>query len=145
MLTEQIKHVGAVFRQGFVRLWCAGGFSFRQQREIQQPVGVIVGWPQHLSAGQVLVNCRDAALQSHIFCRQRFADRQARQSGTIGAQQENGLDQIAARLLDGQRRQLRIVDAALGHDPVHGQPQLLLNLQCAQFRHAVIAAPQLFL
>ena len=71
--------------------------AFRQQREVQQPVGVVVGRPQHLPAGQVLVNCRDAALQSHIFCRQWFADRQARQSGTVGAQQENGLDQIAAR------------------------------------------------
>ena len=108
-------------------------------------MGVVVGRPQHLPAGQVLVNRRDAPLQPHVFAGQRLADRQARQGGAIGAQQEDRLHQIAAGLFDGQRRQLAIVDAAFGHHPIHRQPQLLFDLFRADRRQRVVAAPQLFL
>lgn len=145
LATQQIEHVAAVVRQRFVGLRRTRRFAFRQQREVQQPVGVVVGRPQHLPAGQVLVNRRDAPLQPHVFAGQWLADRQARQGGAIGAQQENRLHQIAAGLFDGQRRQLAIVDAAFGHHPIHRQPQLLFDLFRADRRQRLVAAPQLFL
>jgi hypothetical protein len=48
--------------------------------------------------------------RSHAPCRagvDRNAGAEAGQRGAIGAQQEDRLDQVAARLLDRQRRQVR--------------------------------------
>jgi hypothetical protein len=47
-----------------------------------------------------------------------------RQRRPVGAEQEHRLDQIAARLLDRQRRQFRIIKRALAHHPVDGKRQL---------------------
>ena len=66
---------------------------------------------------------------------------EARQGGAIGADQEDRLDQIAARLLDRQRGKVGIVKRPLGHHPVDGQRQLLADLRDGQLRNARIAAP----
>ena len=62
------------------------------------------------------------------------------QGGAIGTDQENGLDQIATRLFDGQRRQIRVVERAFGHHPIHRQRQLMANLRDAQLGNVAGAA-----
>jgi hypothetical protein len=44
---------------------------------------------------------------------ERLRRAEARQRGAIGAQQEDRLDQIAASLLDRQRREAAVVTASL--------------------------------
>jgi hypothetical protein len=75
------------------------------QREVEQAMGVVVGRAQHLAARHVLEGRRDAPLGHHgrRVEGQRIAE--ARQGRAIGAQQEDRLDQVAARLLDGERGQ----------------------------------------
>ncbi len=70
-------------------------FTFCQQGEIQQAMGVVIGRAKHLAAGQILVDGGDATFQPHIFAGQRQAVGQAWQGGAIGAQQEDGFHQIA--------------------------------------------------
>ena len=71
------------------------------------------------------------------------AGAQARQGGAIGADQEDRLDQITARLFDRERRQVGIKKRALGHHPVHGQGQLLADLRDRQYGDRGIAPPLL--
>ena len=54
---------------------------------------------------------------------------------------KTGLDQIAARLLDRQRRQIGVIQRAFGHHPVHRQPQLLADLRHRKLGHAGVAPP----
>ena len=75
--------------------------------EVDQAVGVVERRPEHLAAGQVLEGRRDAAAQRHRRGVDRFGEAEARQRGAIGAHQEDRLDQVAARLLDRQRRDAR--------------------------------------
>jgi hypothetical protein len=114
-------------------------FAVRQQGKIQQAVGVVVGGAKQLAAGNIFIHRRNAALQAHLRRVDRFADRQLRQRGAVGAQQEDGFDVIAAGLLERQRRQLAVGDAAFGHHPVDGQIQLLFNLGDAQLGKLFIA------
>src|SRR5690606_22720718 len=57
----------------------------------------------------------------------------------VGAQQEHRLDQVAARLLDGERRKFGIVERTLAHYAVDGERQLPGDLLERQPRHAGIA------
>ena len=66
---------------------------------------------------------------------------EARQGRAIGAQQEDRLDQIAARLLDRQRRELAVVERAFGHHAVDRQAELLVDLLERELRHGAVAAP----
>ena len=95
--------------------------AVRQQGKIQQAMGVVIGRAEPLAAGNVFINGRNAALQAHLRRIDGFADRQLRQRGAVGAQQEDGFHVIAAGLLEGQRRQLAVGDAALGHYPIDGE------------------------
>ena len=79
------------------------------QREIQQAVGIVKGWPQDLPARQILKGGRDTPITAHRACINRCADPKTGQGGAIGADQKNRLNHIAARLLDRQSRQIRIV------------------------------------
>src|SRR6056297_1032739 len=73
----------------------------------------------------------------------RMRGPETRQRGAIGANEKNRLDQITARLLDGQRGKIRVVERTLGHDAVDGEAQLLADLRDAELRHGGIAAPLL--
>ena len=108
-------------------------------------MGVIVGGAKPLAAGDVFINGRNTALQAHLRRIHRLARREAGNRGAPGAQQKDGFDVIAAGLLQRQRRQLAIGDAAFGHHPVNGQVQLLLNLGDAQFGQFFIAPSSVFL
>ena len=104
---------------------------FVHQREIEQPVGVVVGRAQHLAARQVLVGRRDAAADRHAGGVDRLRRAEAGQGGAIGAHQEGGLDDVALRLLQRQRREIGIVERALVHDAGAGQRLLLADLRHA--------------
>ena len=126
--------------RGRVRLVSAGAVGaagrspFGCQREVEQAMGVVVGRAQHLAARHVLEGRRDAPLGHHGrgVERQRIAE--ARQGRAIGAQQEDGLDQVAARLLDGERGERAVVAGALGHHAIDGEPELLVDLLAARAR-----------
>ncbi len=70
----------------------------------------------------------------------RLGGAEARQGGAEGADEEGRLHEIAARLLDGQRREVAVIERALGHDAVDGEGQLLADLGGCDFRHRRIAA-----
>ena len=108
-------------------------------------MGVIVGRAEHLAAGDIFIDRRDTALKAHTGGVDRLADRQPLQGGAISAQQKNRFDAVAAGLLQRQRRQLPVGDAAFGHDPVHRQIKLLANLINADFRKPSLASAFLFL
>ena len=42
------------------------GLALGHQFEIQQAMGVVEGWPQNLTAGQILEGGADAAVDSHV-------------------------------------------------------------------------------
>lgn len=120
-------------------------FAVCQQGKIEQAVGVVVSGAQQLAAGDIFVHCRDAAFETHFGGVDRFANRQPRQGGAVGAQQEDRFDVIAAGLFERQRRQFAVGDAALGHHPVHRQIELFAYLVNAQFGKPSIAPSFLFL
>ena len=119
-----------------LRAFARGG-----QGEIEQTMRVVVGRSQHLPARHVLEGGRDAALRHHAAGIERLRIAEARQGRAVGAQQEDRLDQIAARLLDGERGQRAVVAGALGHDAVDGETELLVDLVEREFGNIPIAAP----
>ena len=62
------------------------------------------------------------------------------QRRAIGAQQEDRLDEIAARLLDGERGQRAVVAGAFGHHAVDRQAELLVDLRERELGHGAVAA-----
>ena len=119
--------------------WRGQGATGGQQAEVEQALGVVIGGAQHLAAGQVFEGRRNAALNLHGPSVQRLAVTQTRQGGAVGAQQEDGFNQITRALLDGQGGELRVVDRAFGHHPVYCQAQLLADLCNAEFGHCRVA------
>ena len=95
-------HWGAPLILGWDRPIC-------HQREIQQTVGIVKGWPQDLPAWQILKGGRNAPITAHRTSINRGANPKTGQGGAIGADQKNRLNHIAARLLDRQSSQIRIV------------------------------------
>ncbi len=103
-------------------------------------MGVVEGRPQHLAAGNVLEGGRDTAGDLHGAGIDGLGGAEARQGGAEGAHEERRLDEIAARLLDGQGREVAVVERALGHDAVDGERQLLADLGGRDFGDGRIAA-----
>ncbi len=104
-------------------------------------MGVVEGRPEHLAARHVLEGRGDAAAHLHRAGVDRLGRAEARQRGAEGAHQEDRLDHVAARLLDGERRQLAVVERAFGHHAVDAERKLLGDLGERQFRHVAVAAP----
>lgn len=102
-------------------------------------MGVVEGRPQNLTARNVLERRRDAAVDLHFARIHWQAGPETGQGRAIGPDQECRLDQIAARLLDGEGRQIAIEDRPLRHDPVDRQFHLLPDLGDGQFRHLGVA------
>ncbi len=127
-----VRLAGALQRLGDV---AAGG-----KLGIEQAVGVVEGRAEQLAAGQILVGRRDAPLDQHRAGVDRPGVAEARQRRAIGANQEDRLDHVAARLNDGQRRQFPVVERAFAHHAVDGERQLLDDLVEANRRHGAVAA-----
>ena len=103
-------------------------------------MGVVVGRAKHLAARHILEGGRDAALRHHVGGVERFRRAEARQGRAIGAQQEDRLDEVAARLLDGKRCEAAVVAGALGHHAIDGESQLLVDLFQRKLGDVAIAA-----
>ena len=108
---------------------------------IEQAMGVVEGRPEDLPARQILERRGDPAAHLHRAGVDRLGRAEARQRRAEGAHQEDRLDQVAARLLDGERRQFAVVERALAHDAVDGERKLLGDLGQRQFGHVAVAAP----
>ncbi len=117
-----------------------GKIGGRSQRVVEQPVGVIEGRAEHLSARQVLEGRRDAAFDVHRGGIDRLRGAETGERGAVGADEEDRLDHVAARLLDGERGKLAVIERALAHHPVDCERELLGNLLEAELRHGGIAA-----
>src|SRR6516225_8265759 len=107
---------------------------------IEQPVGIVERRPEHLSAGQILENGGDAPSHIHVRGIERRRRAEARAGGTKRAQKKDRFDQVSARLFDGERRELPVVERALGHHPVDRKRELLRDLIERNLRNAAIAA-----
>src|SRR5215475_4023898 len=101
----------------------------------------IEGGAEDLSAGQILEGRGDAAADLHGRCIDRNTGAETWKGRAIGTQQEDRLDQVAARLLDSKCGKIWIVDGALAHDAVDGEGELLANLRGRQLGHVKRAAP----
>ncbi len=94
---------------------------------------VIVGRPEDLAARDVLEGRGDAPFGDHPGRVERLGVAEAGQGRAIGAQQEDRLDQVAARLLDRQCRKRAVVAGAFGHHAVDREAQLLVDLVEREF------------
>src|SRR5205823_14173959 len=104
-------------------------------------MGIVEGGAENLSARNVLEGRGNPSPHLHCAGVDRLGCAKARQRGAEGAHQEDGLDQVAARLLDGQRRQFAVVQRAFGHDTVDAERKLLGDLGQRQFGNVAVAAP----
>jgi hypothetical protein len=91
-----------------------GGRRFRiqppfSQLRIQQAMGVVEGRAEHLTAGNILESRRNPPPHLHRAGVHRLGGTEARQGGAKRAQQEDRLDHVAARLLDGQCGEFTVV------------------------------------
>ena len=104
-------------------------------------MGVVEGGTENLPARNILEGRGNPAAHLHRAGIDRLGRAEARQRGAEGAHQEDRLDQVAARLLDRERRQFAVVQRALGHDAVDAERELLGDLGERQFGNIAIAAP----
>ena len=81
-----------------------------------------------MAAGGIFENGRNPSLDLHLGRIEGLAVIQPGQGGAIGAQQKRRLDQIAPGLLDGEGRQVWVIQTAFRHDAIDRQLQLLLDL-----------------
>src|SRR5262245_37555191 len=86
-----------------------GDVGFTGKTLIEQPVGIVERRPEHLSAGQILENGGDASSQVHPRGIERRGCAQARARGAKRTQEKDRFDQVSARLLDGERRELAVI------------------------------------
>lgn len=103
-------------------------------------MGIVEGRPKKLAARQILVGRRDAAFDRHISRVERLRIAETRQRRSVGAQQEDRLDHVTARLADGKGCERAIEKRGLGHDTVDGERQLRHDLFDADRRQRTVAA-----
>ena len=87
-------------------------------------MGIVEGGAENLAARKVLEGRRNSPANVHGRGVDWLAGAEARQRRAERAQQEDRLDQVAARLLDRERGQLAIVERTLGHHPVDCEREL---------------------
>ena len=95
------------------------------QRRIEQTMGIVEGRSEDLPAGQVLENRGDASPDIHVGSVERLGRAEARTGGAKGAQQEDRLDQVAARLLDREGSKRTVIERSLAHHAVDRERKLL--------------------
>ena len=94
---------------------------------------------KQLAARQILVDRRNSPFDNHLAGVHRLGMTKPWQCRAVGAQQKHRLDQVAPRLLDGERSEFRIVKRALAHHPVNRERQLACNLFQRQARHTHVS------
>ena len=104
-------------------------------------MGVVEGGPENLPARNILEGRGNPAAHLHRAGIDRLGRAEARQRGAERAHQEDRLDHVAARLLDGERRQFAVVQRALGHDAVDAERKLLGDLGQRHLGNVTVAAP----
>ncbi len=120
----------------------AGAFrrkTFGQLR-IEQPMGVIEGRPEDLAARDILEGRGNPPPHLHPAGIDRLGRAEPRQRGAERAHQEDRLDHVAARLLDGKRREFAVIQRAFGHDAIDAEAELFGDLGERHFRNVAIAA-----
>jgi hypothetical protein len=100
---------------------------------------VIEGRTKNLAARDILEGRGNPANDPHAAGIDRLGGTEPRQRGAEGADQEDRLDHVASRLLDGERRKLPVIERALAHDAVDGKAKLLGDLGKRHLRHIAIA------
>ena len=106
-------------------------------------MGVVEGRPEHLPAGQVLEGCRDPP-GSAIAPVSKGTDAPKRGSVVRKARTRNTASTTSPRAcLSGERREVGVVERALGHHAVDQQRHLLADLRDGQLRHGRVAAARL--
>ncbi len=108
---------------------------------VEQAVSVVESGAEDLAAGNVLEGRGDAAADLHVAGIDRLGGAEARQRGAEGANQEDRLDQVAARLLDRERGELAIIERAFRHHAIDTERKLFGDLRQRKLRHLPVAAP----
>src|SRR6185437_2860268 len=96
--------------------------------------------PEDLAARDVLEGRGNPPPDLHLAGIDRLGGAEPRQRGSEGTDQKDRLDQIAARLFYGKRRQFSVMERALGHDAIDAEAELLGDLRQRQFGYLAIAA-----
>src|SRR5215468_1222383 len=136
---EQIDH--RAHRRSVVgRYRRRGDIGLAGKSRVEQPVRIIERGPEHLAAGQILEDGGDAPSNVHARGVERRGRAQARAGGAKRAQEKDRFDQVSARLLDGERRQLAVVERAFGHHAVDRERELLRYLLERNLGNGTIAA-----
>ena len=104
-------------------------------------MGVVEGRAENLPARNILEGRGNPPAHLHRAGIDRLGGAKARQRRAERPHQEDRLDQVAARLLDRERRKLAIVQRAFGHDAVDAERKLLGDLGQRQLGHITVAAP----
>src|SRR4029453_10555008 len=102
--------------------------------------GLVEGRPENLAPRDILEGGGNPAAHLHLPGVDRLTGAEARQGRSEGADQEDGLDHVAARLLQRQRRQLAVIERSLRHDPIDAEAELLGYLREREFGNVTIAA-----
>jgi hypothetical protein len=111
-----------------------------EKRRVEKAVRVVEGRTEQLTARQILVGGRHAPFDLHLSGIDRHGRAEARERGPVGTQEEDRLDQVAARLAHGQCRKRTVVERSLGHHAIDGQSKLLDDLLDRERRQGAVAA-----
>src|SRR5215469_15315641 len=98
-------------------------------------MGVIEGGPKDLAAWNILEGGGDPPAQAHVAGVNRLGRAEARQRCAKGADQEDRLDHVAARLLDCERCKFAVIKRSLAHHPIGGQSKLPGDLSKRELRY----------
>ena len=125
-------------------LFAVGGgqrrrFAVCQQGEIEQAMGVVVGWAKQLAAGNVFINRRNTPFETHPGGVERLATASFASGGAVGAQQEKLLRRYRRWPVSAPAPLFAVGNAAFGHHAIHRKIKLLFNLGDAQFGQIGIA------
>ena len=108
---------------------------------IQQAMGVVEGRPEDLASRNILEGRGNPPPHLHPAGIDRLGRAEARQGGAEGADQEDRLDHVAARLLDRKRSELAVEKRAFAHHPIDREAELAGDLRKRELGNIWIAAP----
>src|SRR5229473_2637765 len=104
-------------------------------------MGVIESGTENLAARNILERRGNPATHLHPGGIDRFGRAEAWQGGAERTDQKDRLDHVAARLLDGERREFAIIERAFSHDAIDGETKLPGDLRERNFGNSVVTAP----
>ena len=116
---EQIVELG---RLPYQKWWLQPTADDRAK--VEQAMRIVEGGAKNLSPRNVLEGSGDAAFHPHAARVDGVRVAKAGQRRPRRPDKEDRLDQVAARLLDGEGRKFAIMERTLVHHPVHRQTTL---------------------